>query len=107
MSSNTSTLPDPGTSNFQKYQTGNPVVLKLIDRFLSRVCQQVENLAPRRVVDLGCGEGVVLERMNNLASVDEVIGVELNPVAADTARADLPRSKQYGSRGNLNVRGYV
>ena len=48
------------TSNYEKFQTGNPVVRRLIDRFYGKVGELVASLAPATVLDAGCGEGETL-----------------------------------------------
>ena len=39
----------------------------IIDRFLSRLVSKVEQLRPQRVIDLGCGEGIVAQRLQHAA----------------------------------------
>jgi len=78
------------SSNQQKYESGNPVVQRLLGRFLDRVVGLTAGQAPRTVVDLGCGEGLVAQRV--LARVPAVAyrGIELSPEAATQARANAP-----------------
>jgi SAM-dependent methyltransferase len=77
--------------NYQKYQTRNPIVRRLIARFLDRVVGLTAGLAPRRIVDLGCGEGVVaLALRERLPFAFEYRGVEINPVGVELARRRLP-----------------
>jgi hypothetical protein len=49
------------TSNYEKFQTGDPVVRRLIDRFYGKVEAVVSSLEPKTVLDAGCGEGETLE----------------------------------------------
>lgn len=83
--------PATPTTNSQKYQTGNPLVRRLIARFLDRVVTRAAALRPRRIVDLGCGEGMVAAALHeHLPFEFEYRGVEINPAAIVSARQRLP-----------------
>jgi SAM-dependent methyltransferase len=77
--------------NLRKYQTANPVVRHLIRRFLRRLLQEVSNLQPQTVIDLGCGEGVIahvlLTEMRHLSYV----GYDRSPAAIEEAERRNPR----------------
>lgn len=64
-----------------KYEAANPVVRLLLQRFLRHVEQAAVNLNPSSVLDVGCGEGVVTERLAERLRPVEVLGVD-----ADDAR---------------------
>ncbi len=78
------------SSNLTKHQTGNPVVRYLIDRYFDRLRGLVRPLDPRRVLDVGCGEGNTAERLNDWLAGREYFGVDLNPEAAAYAGRRLP-----------------
>ena len=80
----------PPTSNQQKYQTGNPVMLKVIDRFMTKVVGRIDALRPERILDVGCGEGFLAERLSRLSPAPEYRGIEINPDALAVARERLP-----------------
>lgn len=73
------------TSNYAKYQTGNPLMRQIIGRFLERVGAHLVSAAPTRVVDLGCGEGLIVHQVDRVPGV-EYLGLELNPIAVEHAR---------------------
>ncbi|GAB5541925.1 MAG: class I SAM-dependent methyltransferase [Sandaracinaceae bacterium] len=77
------------TSNYGKYQTGNPLMQRVIARFVDRVMAHVSRQSPSTVVDLGCGEGMIARRVAELGGVD-YLGLELNPVALEVARREVP-----------------
>jgi SAM-dependent methyltransferase len=81
---------EPLTSNFEKYQTGNPVMLRIIDRFMTRVVDRIRELEPTQLVDVGCGEGFLAERVAHLPGVEAYRGIEINPDALALARSRLP-----------------
>lgn len=45
------------TTNYAKYQTGNPVVRRLIARFQGKVRAALLPMQPDSLLDAGCGEG--------------------------------------------------
>ena len=77
------------TTNYEKFQTGNPVVRRLIDRFFGKVESVVAPLAPASVLDAGCGEGETLERLGGLLT-GTVTGVDLNPDSVEFAARRIP-----------------
>ena len=66
------------SSNLSKHTTGNPVVRGLLDGYFRTLLGLVEPLAPKRVLDVGCGEGVTAARFRG----DEV---QLGRVVANLA----------------------
>ena len=59
-----------------KYEASNPVVRHLLSRFLRRVDEAAASLRPASVLDVGCGEGVVTERLAKGLRSAEVLGVD-------------------------------
>jgi 2-polyprenyl-3-methyl-5-hydroxy-6-metoxy-1,4-benzoquinol methylase len=59
-----------------KYEASNPVVRHLLARFLRRVDEAAASLRPSSVLDVGCGEGVVTERLAQLLTPAEVLGID-------------------------------
>ncbi len=71
-------LPGIRTSNCEKYSTRNPLAQMLYARFFSRLAALVEPLAPRSVLDAGCGEGETIARLASILPAD-VTGFDNNP----------------------------
>jgi SAM-dependent methyltransferase len=86
MSSESTAPLAPDTSNYRKYQTKNPVMRAVINRFIRRVCAKVRKLGPRRIVDLGCGEGIVASELAGLGLEFEYLGLDLDPSSIQAAR---------------------
>jgi 2-polyprenyl-3-methyl-5-hydroxy-6-metoxy-1,4-benzoquinol methylase len=59
-----------------KYEASNPVVRHLLNRFLRRVDEAAANLRPTSVLDVGCGEGIVTERLAHNLAPAKVLGVD-------------------------------
>ena len=77
------------TTNYEKFQTSNPVVGRLIDRFYAKVAGLVAEIEPDSVLDAGCGEGETLERL--AALIPRVVaGVDLNPESVEFTRRRIP-----------------
>jgi SAM-dependent methyltransferase len=74
----------------KKYSTTNPVVIRLIDRWLAAVREAVTppGVDPGRIVDVGVGEGLALERI--LDPSRAVVGVEYRLDKVRLATARLP-----------------
>jgi SAM-dependent methyltransferase len=54
----------PASTNYEKFQTGNPIVKGMIDRFYARLRATVDPLHPASLLDAGCGEGETLARLD-------------------------------------------
>jgi ubiquinone/menaquinone biosynthesis C-methylase UbiE len=79
----------PDTTNYEKFQTRNPLARFLFDRFYGRLRHLVAELQPNSVLDAGCGEGETLERLRNLLPRD-VHGFDNNPACVKFAASRLP-----------------
>jgi SAM-dependent methyltransferase len=77
------------TTNYEKFQTRNPVVLRLFDGFFETVGRMVAEVEPASVLDAGCGEGETIERLGDLLP-HPVTGVDLNPESVRFAAERLP-----------------
>jgi len=78
-----------------KYEASNPVLRHLLSRFLRRVDQAASSLSPASVLDVGCGEGIVTERLARLLAPAQVLGV-------DAGEAHLAEEWSSRSAGNLS-----
>lgn len=76
-------------SNVAKFQTRNPVVQRLIDRFFANVAAIVEPLNATSVLDAGCGEGETIARLGGLLP-ESVHAVDVEQRCVDHVRARLP-----------------
>jgi SAM-dependent methyltransferase len=78
------------SDNEGKYRSGNPVVRFLVARFLRRVADVVVAQRPRRVLEVGCGEGIVLAHLAARLPGTRFEGLELDEGALRQARARCP-----------------
>jgi SAM-dependent methyltransferase len=79
----------PQSSNYEKFQTSNPVVRALIGRFFARVRAIVEEVQPGSLLDAGCGEGETLAHLGGLLP-PRVAAVDVSPEAAEHTADRFP-----------------
>jgi SAM-dependent methyltransferase len=84
--------------NKQKHESRNPIQRALIGNFTRAMLRLIATHKPRTILDVGCGEGYMLEAIANAGADAELAGLDLNPHAIDDARARL------GDRARLEVR---
>ena len=59
----------------------------VIERFLDRICEEVDRRRPARILDIGCGEGLVAARLAaRLGHAFQYRGVDINPHSVELAR---------------------
>ena len=80
------------SSNYAKFQTSNPVVRRLIDRFYARLDGIAAELAPASVLDAGCGEGETLARLGDALPAHPV-AIDLDPEAAAFTGRRFPQAE--------------
>lgn len=82
----------PTGNTYDKYGSANPVVRRLMAGFESALDELWDLAAPRSVVDVGCGEGVLTERWAERLGDGRVVGVDLEDprLRAEWQRRDRP-----------------
>jgi len=66
----------PAGNLTDKYGSKNPVSRRLMTRFLATVDGLLDEAAPRSLLDVGCGEGIVTERFAERLGDGRVVGVD-------------------------------
>jgi 2-polyprenyl-3-methyl-5-hydroxy-6-metoxy-1,4-benzoquinol methylase len=66
----------PAGNATDKYRSKNPLTRLLLTRFLREVDDLVRDVAPTSILDVGCGEGIVTERLAVLTGAPTV-GIDL------------------------------
>jgi 2-polyprenyl-3-methyl-5-hydroxy-6-metoxy-1,4-benzoquinol methylase len=73
----------PTGNTYDKYGSVNPVVRRLMARFEREAAEMLDLAAPRSLLDVGCGEGVLTERWAARDPSCATVGVDLaDPVLA-------------------------
>lgn len=66
----------PAGNVVDKYGSGNPVIRWMTDRFLAELDGLVRDASPDSLLDVGCGEGIVTERMAQYVGDGGVTGID-------------------------------
>lgn len=85
-------LQGPAGNTFDKYGTRNPLLRSVTQRFLREVDAAVTGLVPASLLDVGCGDGHVTDRLAALLPGVPTTGVDV----ADPALLDLWAQKAGG-----------
>ncbi len=64
-------------NTYDKYGSSNPVVRRLMSGFESSLDELFELAAPRSLLDVGCGEGVLVEAWAKRLGDGRVVGIDL------------------------------
>jgi len=74
------TVSDDGivTGNtYDKYGSGNPVVKRLMARFEATLDELFEQADPHSLLDVGCGEGVLVHQWAQRMAPKRIVGIDL------------------------------
>ena len=77
------------STNAAKYETGNPVVQRMIGRFFEVLADVVGPLRPGSVLDAGCGEGETIERLAGLLP-ERIAAVDVERSCVEAVRSRHP-----------------
>ncbi|HEU0024575.1 MAG TPA: class I SAM-dependent methyltransferase [Thermoleophilaceae bacterium] len=78
------------TSNVEKYERSGGVERRLLERFRATLVHEVASLSPRRVLDAGCGEGIVAGWLREALPGVELAGVDARHDAIEEFRRRNP-----------------
>ena len=93
----TATAEVPTGNTFDKYGSSNPVVKRLMGGFHSTLDELWATAAPRSILDVGCGEGVLTAEWAERLGDGRIVGIDLDD---SKLRAEWERR----SRPNLEFR---
>ena len=77
------------SSNYIKYSSKNFLQQYLIKRFLRSVSAHLHGVGYRSLLDVGCGEGFVLETIKKDFRQRKIVGVDVNSKALKVAKEKL------------------
>lgn len=83
--------------NKQKHESTNPAQRALLNRFKQAAVQLVDQVAPKTVLEVGCGEGYMLEVLADARPSLELKGIDISEDAVADASARL------GDRATVKV----
>ncbi|HRN96377.1 MAG TPA: class I SAM-dependent methyltransferase, partial [Candidatus Levybacteria bacterium] len=64
------------TSNFEKHQHRNPIQRYLINNFYTEFFKMLKRANPEKILDVGCGEGVTLNRIQQMNIGKKLEGID-------------------------------
>jgi SAM-dependent methyltransferase len=82
----------PTGNTFDKYGSKNPVVRRLMEGFESTLDELFTEAAPRSILDVGCGEGVLTCQWADTLGGGRIVGIDLDDpkLRAEWARRQRP-----------------
>ena len=78
------------TDNYRKHTTKSAAQKYLIERFYKKFMAEVKYVKPRRVLDVGCGEGFTLERLHKAHLGDKLVGIDFLKTAIEIGKKERP-----------------
>jgi ubiquinone/menaquinone biosynthesis C-methylase UbiE len=94
-----SAIAAPHTSNnLRKWEYQNGLYQRVLTRYLDRMHALLVATGARRVLDAGCGEGVVYRAMRARGWSGEWTGVDLSEAAIEYARQRSPEAMWHAGR---------
>ncbi len=75
--------------NKQKHESGNPIQQALLGRFKGEAVRLARRVAPSTVLEVGCGEGYMLEVLHDAGLGADLTGVDFSEPAIADARQRL------------------
>jgi SAM-dependent methyltransferase len=81
----------PTGNTYDKYGTSNPLERRMMQGFMSALDAMLDGLAPRRILEIGVGEGHVTARVRERFPAAAIVGVDLpdDELAGQWRAADL------------------
>lgn len=74
------------STNIERYESRNPLLRALMDRFLREIVLLAGSIEVKKILDLGCGEGFVINKLLESYPNIEITGLDLNAKALDLAQ---------------------
>ncbi len=92
----------PTGNTFDKYGSTNPVVRRLMAGFEGALAELFDRAAPRSVLDLGCGEGVLTHQWAQQLADGRVVGIDLEDpkLRSEWATRERPNLEFVGVDGD-------
>lgn len=78
------------SKNFQKYYPQNPLKKYFLDNFLKKLQFLATENRPASILDLGCGEGVVMNYLRESLPQSYFVGIDISAPALEIAQSLNP-----------------
>jgi len=94
MTAATTIRADTTQRHLAKYSNRNPLHRLALGHFLDRVAQEIRRIAPRSVLEFGCGEGLLLQALETRGvRLQDYTGIDLRADAIAAARLLHPQRR--------------
>jgi ubiquinone/menaquinone biosynthesis C-methylase UbiE len=80
-------------SKHAKYTTGNPVSHYLVSKFFNSLGMFYSKISVDSILDVGCGEGMVLNHLNNQNKIDTCFAIDFDENEVIDAKTNIPFCK--------------
>ncbi|OGH17074.1 MAG: hypothetical protein A3C30_02410 [Candidatus Levybacteria bacterium RIFCSPHIGHO2_02_FULL_40_18] len=87
------------TTNYQKHVSANPLQRFLIDNFYRELFRTIKPLKPKKILDVGCGEGFTLIKLKHEKVGEKFEGVDNSDEALTLGKKLYP--KLNINKGNI------
>lgn len=77
-------------SKHAKYLTGNPISKYLVGNFFNRVNVVIRGMEFNSIVDIGCGEGLLLSTLKDFIKKKKCFAIDLDETEVKDATVNLP-----------------
>lgn len=81
------------TSNFEKHTSTNPIQQYLINNFYNELLRMVKPLKAKTILDVGCGEGITLQKLIQNKIGEKLEGIDNFETALLIGRKKYPSIK--------------
>lgn len=78
------------SSKHAKYNTKNPVSRYLVGNFYKNISDLLQSINYNSLIDLGCGEGFLLQSNSDIVSGKECYAMDLDPEELKDAERNIP-----------------
>lgn len=79
--------------NQLKYNSKNPFKKFLLKRFIQTIIEVTTSLHPSNILDIGCGEALLLKHLHQYLPETKLVGIDLSNKALSQAKKNTPSGK--------------
>ena len=77
-------------SRHKKYTTHNLIIRYLVVNFFNKVGSLLSNISFESMLDVGCGEGILLAHIREDLVGKRVFAMDISPIEIETAKKNIP-----------------
>ncbi len=93
------TRPEDDFAGWTSVITGRPIPVDQMRRWADQAAERILETEPRRVLEIGCGTGLILLRIGE--AIENYVGVDVLPSALDQMRRTLDRRPELAAKVSL------